>query len=300
SAAPRVTKMEGTDPVTAETAFPLTITDASRSSIVFGVTTNRPTTAVSWFLDGTPNGTATNTSAGTSWAFTWSLGAVSASAATPAAGEALDGTYNVGAKGFDQFGSGGPDRWVQVTLNRRIPFAPTGLVAARIAGTAQIVWAKAPERDVIGYRVVRGGTSGSDTTICDVDDSVHACTDASPPSSGTPRYSIKALDRAPGGAVREGQAAQADISFDGAVPAAPSNLTVTRSATGATLQWTASATSGVTYQVYRDGQTLSDRFGSRTSATTFSDSDVTAAQHTYYVAAVGTAGESEKTAGVTG
>jgi hypothetical protein len=299
SAAPRVTKVEATSPLTAETAFPLTVTDSTRTSIAFAITT-RPANAVSWFLDGTPSGTATNSSAGTSWAFTWNLGTVNPSAATPASSEVLDGTYNVGAKAFDQFGSGGPDRWVQVTLNRRIPFAATGLTSARIGDTAQMVWAKPPERDIIGYRVTRT-LNGNETTICTTDETVQSCTDPSPPPGETPRYSIKALDRAPDGTTRDGQPAQADISFSGTAPAAPTSLTVTRSTTGATLAWAPSTTIGVTYQVYRDGVSLSDRYGAKTTSTTFTDTDMTAAAHTYYVAAVNATGaESLKTPGVTG
>ena len=70
--------------------------------------------------DGVSQGDISGSSA-TSWAFDWTIGALDTPPFT------LDGTYLVSAQAFDTRGVPGEARSVSVHLNRRIPYAPTGV-----------------------------------------------------------------------------------------------------------------------------------------------------------------------------
>lgn len=297
SGAPKIASLTATSPPAI--SFPLTITDQSRTSIDFRATTARKASSLGWYVDGTPFGTATDTGGGMNWSFAWSLGTVDPSAAAPSQGERLDGPYQVSAQAFDRYGQAGPQRSVQVNLNRRIAFAPTGVVSARIENRVELTWRRSPERDIQGYEVFRTALDGSQTRICGLTRD-RLCQDASPPfASGSGTYVVYAFDLAPDGTLRRGQGKQTTLSFLIPVPGAPGNLSLSRSGSSVTLSWTPSATIGVIYQVYRDGTTLADRYGQAVSGTTFTDSDASGS-HTYYVAARIDSTESAKTAGVTG
>ena len=301
------------------TALPIlpSLTVTSPTQTTFGsmaTATNRKAAGVTWLLDGTPMGNATaNDTTGKLWTFTWQLGTASCdssgapTSAAPAAGEVVDGVYQIGAKAIDSFAQAGGTRTQVVTLNRCRPFAPTGLVAALI-GTSGVeaTWAASPERDIEGYELWRVQGAGTPQLACSLAQN-RRCVEQSPPSSGLWDYYVVASDRDATGTLKPGLKSTAvRLDLSNHVPAAPVGaLAGSRaSSTTATVTWGPStgdpdAGDSVTaYRIYRDGTTLNDRYATVPAGTyTYTDTAATDA-HTYYVAAVDSKGaESVKTPG---
>lgn len=302
SAAPRV------DALTAVTANPLT--DYTVTSFAATATTNRKASSVAWSLDGTPSGTATAANpAATSWSISWPLGAAACATGgtSPASGEVLDGVYVLGAKASDGYGQSGPTKAVTVTLNRCVPYAPSKPLVVRVgSSTIQALWTPNAERDVESYQLFRA--SGTNTNTACPASKASACTETSPPSSGAWDYYVVASDRDGSGNLRAGrQSPRTPIDFAITPPTAPTGVAGARvTALSARITWTAATGTPGGYQVYRDGTSLSDRYGDVLPATATSFTDTNAMQgHTYYVATTNSDGttapvqaESVKSAGV--
>src|SRR5829696_5388479 len=150
------------------------ITNPSVASIAFAATTTSRADDFQWALDGVTQGSASATNSGrTAWGFTW---------ATPSS--VVDGTYEIAAEAYDQFGQSGTSRTLTLQLNRYAPKTPTGFVGGRnplwdtsSSGSGpggsfvEFEWNGNPERDILGYRVKRVAgvlPSASDPVICDV------------------------------------------------------------------------------------------------------------------------------------
>jgi hypothetical protein len=274
------------------------------TQINFTATTNRKASALSWLVGGTPWGTGADAGGGLTWTFTWNLGSPGAAGvgASPSANEVVDGTYEVGARGFDQFNVGGQERDVTITLNRRAPYAPATFQAVNVAGHVETMWTRSPEGDIDGYRVYHQPSGGgSDTPACNYSAAL-TCIDNSAPGSGSWVYHVYAYDN---GGARQGDASlPITIDLTDQTPTTPTGLTATRSGSNVTLNWNASSDpdagdSVAKYRIYRDGTTLADAW-TTTTGTTWTDTNA-ADTHTYYVVAVDTKnGESAKQAsGVT-
>src|SRR5829696_1916922 len=141
-----------------------TITNPSVASIAFAATTSSRAEDFQWALDGVTQGSAAPTTTGrTAWAFTWQ---------TPSS--VVDGTYEIAAEAYDQFGQAGTSRTLTLQLNRFAPSTPSGFVGGRnpLWGSdfAEFESNPNPERDILGYRVKRvvGLLPGTgDEVVCD-------------------------------------------------------------------------------------------------------------------------------------
>ena len=287
----------------------LSATSPADTSIGLRGATDRKAASVSWFLDGSPTGTATDAGGGTTWDINWPLGPVGVT--TPGdqevsggPKEVLDGVYEVSARAYDTYGAGGLTRTQAVTVNRRRPYAPAGFHARRVGSVVQATWQRSRERDVLGYELWRR-TGTTETQACPLAADT-SCTDASPPSTGTYTYVLYAVDRdnATPPQNRHGDAAtSAAIPFDDKVPSPPGGVTATRvDSSTVKLAWDSTARDPdgtiASYRVYRDGTSLSDAIGT-TTGLTFTDSTAGGGSHTYYVSAVDDKGaESSRTSGV--
>lgn len=296
SAAPQVVSMNTTGPTT--------VTSKLTTSVPFVVTTSRTPASVAWLLDGTTKGTASG--AASAWTFSWNIGAVSAGA-TPNAGEVLDGTYVVGAKAFDSYGDYGSTKSQTISLNRRVPYAPTGFAAGRNAGgsggssVVDFQWNPNQERDIVGYRVYRQPTLGSAVQVCpattgDTTAST-SCEATSQPTSALVSYYMVAVDRDSLGALREGDPSAATaVTLTNSPPSAPGTLSASSTGGNTVLSWVASAgdpdlgDSVSFYRIYRDGTTFADRYDRTGTGAelSYTDTHVNGVQHTYRVVAVDT------------
>jgi prepilin-type N-terminal cleavage/methylation domain-containing protein len=259
--------------------------------INFNLTFNTPPATVPWFVDGTGKGQGTGS--GLNWGFQWDLGVVNYGGATPNAGEVLDGTYVVSAKGIDQYGQAGTAKASTVIVNRRVPYPPPNPHAGRNDGNAYIDWGLNSERDVEGYRVYRV-QSGADQLVCDLT-RITRCRENGMPA-GDQQYYVVAVDRDPNtGALRNG-----DKSAYVTVPATdtqPPTVMATGLKLGPTstkLSWSQvtdpdAGDSILFYRIYRDGTDWIDNYYGRTTSgsdTTFTDTATDGDVHTYYVVAV--------------
>lgn len=282
----------------------LSVTSSATTSVSFSVAMSRTPATVAWAVDGSAKGTATG--AGTAWAFGWEIGAVSAGSA-PGADQVLDGPYVVGAKGFDAYGAYGQTKAVTVSLNRRVPYAPSRFLAGRNeagSGGSNVVdfeWAPSRERDLAGYRVYRLPATGPAVQVCPAaagaTTSATSCQATGQPGDLSLRYYAVAVDRAPAGTLREGDASSvATVLATNTAPAPPGGLTATTSGGNTVLSWTPSAgdpdpgDSVSHYRIYRDGTTFADRYDRTGTASelTFTDTNTNGGTHTYRVVAVDT------------
>ncbi|MCW3013248.1 MAG: prepilin-type N-terminal cleavage/methylation protein [Solirubrobacterales bacterium] len=268
------------------------VTSASVTSLQVNATSSAQAATVAAYVDGTQQGTAVGS--GTAWSFTWSLGSVSAGSA-PGSGEVVDGSYLVGLKAYDANGQFGQTRALTVLINRRVPYAPQGLRAGRNGTVAELEWQPSPERDVELYRGYRA-TAGSWTLVCETTST--RCQDPSPPATGTPDYTVVAVDRDASGTLREGAlAATASVPLLNTAPHAPTNLLATSASGTTVLTWTAPALGDPDigdaidhYTIYRDGLLYDDRYDRTADATqtTWTDTHVNGQTHTYAITAVDT------------
>lgn len=317
SGAPRVTSL------TSSTG--LVVTDISTTTMTFQATTNREAQSVGWTVNGTPQGPpATDLGGGTLWGFTWKLFGPPAATGpsepasgvtppAPSAGEVLDGPYDIGARGYDDYGSAGAPYLVTVTLNRRAPYAPKVFQAARVGDTVDTDWASNGERDLEGYQVYRKGSGGSVELVCTLQRAT-ACRDTSLPATGDYEYFVRAVDRDPTGSLRPGDASAwiTPIPMGNEPPEPPSNVQAVRDGTGAavTVTWEASSgdpdappgaqNNGVAfYRIFRDGTAIADRLDETASGSELSFVDSTAGTelHSYYVRAVDADAAESTTAG---
>lgn len=261
----------------------------SGTTASFAATINRAPETVSWSVDGSQQGAATGS--GTSWSFQWALGSVSGGT-TPNADEVLDGSYVVGAKAFDAYGSFGQSRSLTIRVNRRAPYAPARFEAGRNGAVVDFEWSPSPERDVEGYRVYRDPVSGADVQVCSLTRET-TCQDPSPPA-GAVSYYVVAVDRNATSSLREGDRATDTIRATNTAPHPPTGLSASLSNGNVVLIWTASAGDpdagdGIDfYRIYRDGQAYGDRYDRTPSgaSVTFTDTKTGGLQHTYSVVAV--------------
>lgn len=285
--------------VTSLTTSPTTVTSALTTSLPFAVVTNRSAATVGWYLDGTAQnantGQAAPTGSGTTWSFDWNVGAVNSSGGAPYSGEALDGSYVVGAKAFDSHGAFGQTRAQTVTLNRRAPYAPAGFLGGRNGTSVEFEWTPNKERDIQGYRVYRG--AGSSDVVCTLTTQT-SCRDTAPPGTSSLTYHMVAVDKDPAGSLREGDpSGTITVDLSNPAPEAPPSATECPAGTNGNvvLSWTASpvlALGGVPvsyYRIYRDGTAYAARFD-RTATDadlTWTDTSTGGTDHTYWVSAVG-------------
>ncbi len=320
-----------------------TATDVSCPGTPIGATTNQGTTSLSflaltstadtttWTRDdgapdwSTPNPEDVNTSnpsapAGTAWNYTWNIGSPAPNGSdicSSALNWTLDGNYIVSTQAVTGIGANGVPGQLKpltVTINRNEPYPVCGLAGGFDQMTAaghpvgvDLEWLPNPERDVIGYRVIRlqGGTDASNKTICDtslatsfpytasgcVCTSQTACVYTSPRNTtGTVQYEVTALDRDPtSGNPRQTSTNPRVINVDQGTNDAPAFSGATIS--GGTITWpAASDPDGILYyRIYRDGTGYANRYEELPgSAASYTDPAPNPSGDTYYVTAVDT------------
>jgi Tfp pilus assembly protein PilV len=260
-------------------------------SVNFTATMSFAPATVLWYVDGTANGNATGSL--TTWGITWNLGSVTPGATTPNAGEVLDGTYLVSAKGFDAYGQAGSAKYSTVTINRRAPYPPTGVRAGRNGSKGYIEWSANAERDVEGYRVFRVGSP--DLDVCGLVIAQTRCKDNGMPP-GQQQYYVQAQDRDTAGNVRLGdKSAVYTVPASDNPPTTPNPIFAAKSGANTVLSWGASsdpdapADSIQYYRIYRDGTDYVSNYYDRTATGTnvsYTDTNTGGDVHTYYVVAV--------------
>lgn len=241
-------------------------------------TTSGSATSVAFSVDGVA--TATATGSGSLWNFTWPIT------------ELHDGTHLVTAQAFDSQGLSGATRSVTIKLNRFLPFAPTGLAGGRNGSVVELEWLPNEERDVAGYRVLRG-VPGASTLVCPLSREV-TCRDESPPA-GILTYYVVAQDLSPSGSYRDGlPSAPITVQLTSQPPYAPSGLSASTADGTTTISWNASDPADLNhdavafYRLYRDGTAVSDRYDRTGTETELSlvDGRTDGVAHTYWVTAV--------------
>jgi Tfp pilus assembly protein PilV len=290
AANPGVSSAPAISAISSPTASP--VTSASVTSLQVNATSSLQAATVAAYVDGTQQGTATGSA--TTWSYTWALGSVSAGS-SPGSGEVVDGSYLVGLKAYDANGQFGQTRALTVLINRRAPYAPQGVRAGRNASIVELEWQPSLERDIERYRGYRA-TGATWTLICETTST--RCQDPSPPATGTPSYTVVAVDRDAAGTLREGAlATTASVPLTNTAPYPPTNLTATSTSGTTILTWTAPALGDPDpgdaidhYTIYRDGQLYQDRYDRTVDATqtTWTDTRVNGQTHTYTITAVDT------------
>lgn len=190
----------------------------------YDVVTSAVPEDVAWSVKGNRMGSAEGE--GTSWSFTWDLGAVD---------DPLfhDCTYVLQAQAFDDKARAGAARALTVIVNRRQAFGPRNFAGGanlHAGGDVDLQWDANLECDVEAYRVFRGVDGGPlDTEVCLVSSGAPTeCVDRSPPA-GELAYRVVAYDRNPAGVARAGDQSAAVVvpsPLDNAAPGAPASLTV--------------------------------------------------------------------------
>jgi prepilin-type N-terminal cleavage/methylation domain-containing protein len=179
------------------------VTSQAVTSLPFNVTTTNNPATLSWLVDddvkgSCPPATPTCSGSGNSWNFTWSLGTpvLDTNSSSLNYGKCIagnytyDGTYQVGARAFDDDGVAGPRGSTPQVINRCAPIPPPSFNATgRNAATPiiDIEWNKNPEGDILGYRVYRATTPTNGVQVCPATagqylTGTESCVDPSPPT----------------------------------------------------------------------------------------------------------------------
>src|SRR3954466_11320251 len=176
SAAPTITDLRPTNLSSGGTVM------TSGTAVAFAATASRTPAAMAWYVNGNLQ-TSTAVSTPT-WTLSWDLGSASLSTgAQPGQQERVDGEYLVSVKGFDQYGQFGQPRSVNITVNRRKPFAPINVRAGHNGSAVDVEWTPNKEGDIRGYNVYRKTTSGSAVKVCTLATDT-SCHDATAPAPG--------------------------------------------------------------------------------------------------------------------
>lgn len=264
--------------ITLDGSTNMTITSVLASLNVGLCVTFEPST-LSVSVDGKVVGSATGS--GTVWTYPWGIDTL------------VDGSYLLSARAFDDQGRPGAARSVTVTLNRFLPQAPVGLAAGRNGSVVEAEWLSNKERDIVGYRLYRGGTLVASCANVDAT----SCQDTSPPDVPLLTYTLRALDRDASGNLREGpNSGPVAVTQLNNRPYPPTDLTLTANAEGdAVLSWSAPSpddpdlTDSIAfYRIYRDGTAVSERFDRTGTGTelTWTDARSAGESHQYWVTAV--------------
>jgi Tfp pilus assembly protein PilE len=267
----------------------------TQTSVGFRATTSITPASVTWSRDGDTQGDASGS--GTTWNFTWPIGPATDPAQALDPATVLDGTYNIGARAFDQFGVTGAARTVTMTLNRSIARKPTGVAAGRNSTVVEIDWQANPEHDIVGYQVYRRLTSGGAATlVCPLTQQT-SCQDQSPPNQATLYYYVVALDRDTAGNRLGSLGNDVTVTQTDNPPYVPTNLLASTNNGTTILRWTAASPADpdagdsiAFYRIYRDGSAYADRYDRTGTGAdlTYTDTHPDGVPHIYYVTAVDT------------
>lgn len=274
---PRITTFEPLNPGTT------TINGTGVTAPTYRVISS-PASSVRWSAD--DGGSAGQASGGpTTWSFSWDLKPVGTFSCSSSPNWRLDGDYLLTAQAFDSHGVPGDLKTKTITVDRSSPAPPCGLAGGRNAGIVDLQWRANAERDVRGYRVfrVKSGGEPSDPQVCALTTKT-SCYDSAPPPTGDLSYYVVAYD-----ASRSTSSALMVIpQAANSAPNPPPSLTGSIVDGLSKLTWTAASDpdgSVAFYRIYRDGNTLADRYDA-TAGAQLTYSDKSATGHQYWVTAV--------------
>lgn len=286
---------------------PLTQTIVANVGSVDVVWTTTDAQTLRWEVDdGVSHGSINGS---TSFTAMWEIGTAGSGT------EVLDGSYTMTARSFDERDVAGEARRADIVLNRRAPYAPTGFVGGhntRAGDWVELEWKPNRERDILGYRVVWAGpddtpATSDDEQVCPapatgslLSPTTTSCADFAA-ESGEQTYSLVAVDRDQGNALRVGDARTRVVEAAGTQPNGPPVLAVEPLSGLPRLTWTVPLAGGIPllggqplledvafYRIYRDGTDYEDRYD-RTSGgliTSYTDTDPGTGTHSYWVTAV--------------
>lgn len=272
---PRITSFDPFVPAS------LSITSASTTQPSYKVTST-PAASVRWSADdGSSDGLASG--GPTNWGFTWDLKPVGTFSCSSAPPWRQDGNYLLSAQAYDSRGVPGDLKTKTITIDRSSPAPPCGLAGGRNAGIVDLQWRANPERDIRGYEVfrVKSGSEPTDPRVCKTTRT--SCYDPSPPA-GDLSYYVAALDTSN----RTSSAVLSIPNTANSAPTPPGSLSGSIVDGLPKLTWTAASDPDGTvafYRVYRDGNTLADRYDV-TAGPELAYTDKGAAGHSYWVTAV--------------
>jgi hypothetical protein len=296
------------------------LTDPTVSTVYFRGTTSATVASVRFYLDGVylQNGwTPSGGTAGVDWEF----GGTFPSGDTAAAYG--DGSYVLSLQAFDASSQPlGERRTMTFTMNKyATPFnsATTAssykLVGGANGSVAEVEWypqvANArKDRDLAGWRIRRGTSPGSATTIASqLSPSQTSYIDLSPPGGSPNNYYLHALDHAPDGSIRQSAASLVvNAAASNGAPYPPTGLAVSSSGGTTTLTWNVPTQHGGRgdpnggdyvdfFRIYRDGTDISTNRYDRTPfgvsdsggvSNSYVDLDPGGTTHTYRVTSVDT------------
>ena len=177
------------------------------------------------------------------------------------------------------------------------PSAPRSLAASpNLAAGIGLTW-KAPQSSgsaaVSGYRIYRGGMSGSETLLATIGNTL-AYTDTTAANGGSYWYQVSALSAA-GEGPRSGEV----MAQRGTAPSAPRSLTARSAKASVTLSWLTPSSDGGSaitwFRIYRGASSGTETLVATVSAGTHSFKDTSSGRkvtHWYRVTAVNALGES--------
>jgi hypothetical protein len=261
------------------------ITEAAKE-LAFSVNAPKGSTAVRWSLEGVPQSPAPELKEGTTWIFKWKIEGLS------------DGTYQVSAQAITTTGVLGPPVSIPVTLVRGAPGPPKarywGFNEVYVAGVkkkvAELQWEANSERNVIGYRVYRPGSSLACPESVGTLSAALTCVDFGSPNEEA-TYSLAALYRNAKGEVAEGAKREVKLAWPGpTAPNPPTELKAKKEPDGSvTLTWKApkEGTSVAFYRIYRGSTNYTSRYDTASAVEnpSYNDSNATTT-HEYWVTAV--------------
>ena len=296
---PRIRNVETAPLPNTNGVIPVTSSD---TSVTVNVQTS-PASSLNWDAGDTKNGGQLSEASGaTAWSFAWPLGMpvpLASYTCSTAVDWVTDGpAYQMTFQPFDTSGTPGDLRTQTVAIDRSTPYPLCGFDGGRNPQHGSVVdlqWRGSFEGDVVSYSVwrVKQGAEPSDKLVCNAVRTTE-CSDRNPPTgTGAISYYVRPKQDNLQYAQALGPPTNLNIpavTTANGPPTAPTGVTLT-SGVQPTITWTGASDSDgsvLFYRVYRDGQTIDDRYGKTSDATTltFSDRESGATGHTYYVSAV--------------
>jgi len=305
AAAPAVTSLTAPDLVATNN----TVTSPLTTSLGLTAEASNAPVTMGLYLDGTGISPAF-TKGVANWTTNWNLGSVTATGGQPASNEIVDGSYQLSAKAFDQYGQYGATRSQTIVVNRRAAFAPAHVGAGRNGSSVEIEWTPAKEHDSEGFRVDRRvntlavpllGTPlvvGAWQPVLGCERAIRtSCRDTAAPTPSSLRsveYSVVGYDRDSGGVRPGDRSISPHPSVDPvqSPPGTPPSLSAVLVNGSVVLTWTAPAGLPVPdhYNIYRGGQSYADRLDSvyitPGQALTHTDTSSGGIGHDYWITAV--------------
>jgi Tfp pilus assembly protein PilV len=282
----------------------LAINTNTSSPVAFTATTAPAAYLIEWYVDGKYRGSGSSLS--------WKIGTAYGGSPCPpppsngpGSANLIDGTYQIGAQGFDRANTTFGPTYVSARLNRCRATAVTGLHGGRTyaANHIELEWHPNIEDDIRGYYVYRSlnGVDYSKDVVSGTCAGLIAgrtnCYDIDSPAIAgqTVYYKLVAVDLSDvdnPGSLREGDVMATGLAVT-TTNNAPGTPVIHDALSAGTISWAPVSDPDPGdkvdfYRVYRDG-VLKDTYASTSAASiVWTDPDTGGVTHSYYVTAVDT------------